>query len=83
MPFLRGFFSKDRILEQILIRDICLIVVLIIFFSTFFTAVYSLRIVLLLFKRNSLRESFSREAISLGRIRFGIIPLTVYSIVGG
>lgn len=83
IPFLRGFFSKDRILEQILIRDICLIVVLIIFFSTFFTAVYSLRIVLLLFKRNSLRESFSREAISLGRIRFGIIPLTVYSIVGG
>jgi NADH:ubiquinone oxidoreductase subunit 5 (subunit L)/multisubunit Na+/H+ antiporter MnhA subunit len=36
IPFLRGFFSKDRILEQILIRDICLIVVLIIFFSTFF-----------------------------------------------
>jgi NADH-ubiquinone oxidoreductase chain 5 len=83
MPFLRGFFSKDSILEQILINEISLITLIIIFFSTFFTAVYSLRIVTLLFKINSLRESFSKESIRLGRIRAGILPLTIYSIVGG
>ena len=83
IPFLRGFFSKDSILEQMLISEISLIVFTIVFLSTFLTAVYSLRIVLLLFKMNSLRESFSNESISLGRIRAGIIPLTIYSIIGG
>jgi len=83
LPFLRGFFSKDSILEQILIRNLSLLVLVIIFLSTFCTAIYSFRIILLLFKNSSLRESFRNESIRLGRIRSGILPLTIFSIIGG
>ena len=83
LPFLRGFYSKDSILEQLMIRQISLIVFFIVFLATFCTAAYSLRIVILLFKINSLREPYRREIIRLGRISSGILPLTVYSIIGG
>merc|ERR1719153_1170240 len=44
LPFLRGFYSKDIILETIIISRIRLIMFIIIIMATFFTAAYSCRI---------------------------------------
>merc|ERR1712226_872189 len=48
LPFLRGFYSKDIILESIIISRIRLIMFIIMIMATFFTAAYSCRISFLL-----------------------------------
>merc|ERR1712020_604661 len=48
LPFLRGFYSKDIILEVIIISTISLIIFVIILVATFFTVAYSCRMSFLL-----------------------------------
>merc|ERR1712142_1106837 len=48
LPFLRGFYSKDIILETIIISRIRLVMFIIMIMATFFTAAYSCRISFLL-----------------------------------
>merc|ERR1712002_835563 len=48
LPFLRGFYSKDIILEVIIISTIRFVIFLIIIVATFFTVAYSCRISFLL-----------------------------------
>merc|ERR1712154_548545 len=48
LPFLRGFYSKDIILEIIIISTIRFVIFLIIIVATFFTVAYSCRISFLL-----------------------------------
>merc|ERR1711910_290073 len=44
LPFLRGFYSKDIILETIIISRIRLVMFIIMIMATFFTAAYSCRL---------------------------------------
>merc|ERR1712243_248977 len=44
LPFLRGFYSKDIILELIIIKGINMLIVLVVLLGTFLTVAYSCRI---------------------------------------
>ncbi|MCP4054673.1 MAG: hypothetical protein GY739_16795 [Mesoflavibacter sp.] len=83
LPFLRGFYSKDSILEQYIINSRSIFIIFFALVATFRTVAYSIRIVILLFKKSSLRESYRRESIGLRRLNLGPTPLTVFSVVGG
>merc|ERR1711955_145162 len=48
LPFLRGFYSKDVILEIIIIRGLNILIILIILVGTFLTVAYSCRMRFLL-----------------------------------
>jgi len=50
MPFLRGFYSKDLVLEYVYIINNSLLVGIIIFIRIFFTVIYSLRLVYYILK---------------------------------
>uniref|UniRef100_A0AAU7VAG8 NADH-ubiquinone oxidoreductase chain 5 n=1 Tax=Stenopsocus maximalis TaxID=3074943 RepID=A0AAU7VAG8_9NEOP len=45
MPFLAGFYSKDIILEMILMSNANLVIVFLYFIATFFTVVYTFRLI--------------------------------------
>lgn len=45
IPFLAGFYSKDIILEKILINDFNTLIVILYFIATFFTVVYTFRLI--------------------------------------
>nr|UGS80314.1 NADH dehydrogenase subunit 5 [Graphocaecilius interpretatus] len=45
MPFLAGFYSKDLILENILMSNMNLFMIFLYFLSTFFTVVYTFRLI--------------------------------------
>nr|UGS80236.1 NADH dehydrogenase subunit 5 [Ectopsocopsis cryptomeriae] len=45
MPFLAGFYSKDMILEKILMNDFNTLIVILYFIATFFTVVYTFRLI--------------------------------------
>lgn len=83
LPFLRGFYSKDSILEQYLIAESSILIIFFTLIATFSSVGYSIRIFTLLFKNSSLREASSREAIGLRRLNLGPIYLTMFSILGG
>lgn len=63
LPFLRGFFSKDLILEAITIRGPRIVLFLALFFGTLLTVAYSCRVTFLLTKRRieSSSQSFSYD----------------------
>lgn len=48
LPFLRGFYSKDYILEYVYIKNINIFFLLIVLLSTILTSVYSIRLLYLL-----------------------------------
>lgn len=45
IPFLRGFYSKDLILEYILLIDINIVIFYLYFLSIFFTVIYTFRLI--------------------------------------
>nr|UGS80275.1 NADH dehydrogenase subunit 5 [Notolachesilla sp. GRA1sp1LA] len=45
MPFLAGFYSKDLILENILMGNMNLFIIMMYFLATFFTVVYTFRLI--------------------------------------
>lgn len=83
MPFLSGFYSKDMILELIIINELNIVVFLVGLFATLLTVVYSCRLTAGLFRTISIREAYSGEAdfdiIIAVRIRILVLP----SIIGG
>lgn len=83
IPFLSGFYSKDLILEVILINSQGLGLFIVSILATILTMVYSCRLTLFLFRNYSRRESFSLEADSDVIIQISIIILIIPSIAGG
>lgn len=83
LPFLRGFFSKDLILEAITIRGPRIVLFLALFFGTLLTVAYSCRVTFLLTKRRieSSSQSFSYDR-DLWIIR-GTSFLLPFRILGG
>jgi NADH:ubiquinone oxidoreductase subunit 5 (subunit L)/multisubunit Na+/H+ antiporter MnhA subunit len=83
MPFIRGFYSKDAILEQFFMGNYSIFIVGGFFIATLLTAIYSLRVLLILFSSFSLRDSFRNEADSNSRMSLGIRILIGPSVIGG
>merc|ERR1712213_35830 len=78
LPFLSGFYSKDMILEVMIISNINLVIV-----ATFFTVAYSCRMSFLLGLINTRKESIyvsdDRDKLMIT----GILFLFPFSIIGG
>ena len=83
LPFLRGFYSKDAILEYSLIGRNSRLVVFLVLFATMLTLSYSLRIILIL----GAGRPKSERIFTQGHIDFfiflRIIMLYPFSIFGG
>lgn len=82
-PFMAGFYSKDAILESILISRVGLACFIIAALGTGLTVIYSVRLSLGVFGVKSRREVFSQEAEIPNLILFGIGVLLIPSIAGG
>ena len=83
LPFLRGFYSKDIILEVIIISTIRFVIFLIIIVATFFTVAYSCRISFLLTTSYTAKDSIYMSDDNDYLIITGIIFLFPFSIAGG
>lgn len=83
IPFISGFYSKDVILEIILMGSFNIFAVVISFMATLFTVGYSVRLSLRLFLGITKRERFSLESDATGPLGAGIKALIIPSIIGG
>jgi len=83
MPFLSGFYSKDMILEVMLMGELNLFVILIALVATALTVIYSCRLALGLFGEESMRERYGgeRDFDTEIAVRMGVLVLP--SIIGG
>jgi len=83
LPFLSGFYSKDMILEVMIISNINLVIFILIIVATFFTVAYSCRMSFLLGLINTRKESIyvsdDRDKLMIT----GILFLFPFSIIGG
>jgi NADH-ubiquinone oxidoreductase chain 5 len=83
IPFIRGFYSKDLILEVLIIRNGNIVIFLIALISTLLTLIYSIRVTQEIFFNSPKREvMLSQVEIDVVILR-GIIVLLIPSIVGG
>lgn len=83
LPFLRGFYSKDIILEIIMIRGPGLILLLVMAIGTFLTVMYSCRLRFLVGLGGAKSESFYQIVEGDKIILTGIILLLPFSLGGG
>jgi len=83
IPFLRGFYSKDIILEIIILRDYGMYKHLLVWFATFLTVTYSFRLSFLLSKTYSKPESIFYLSDFDLYINRGILILIPFAIWGG
>jgi NADH-ubiquinone oxidoreductase chain 5 len=83
LPFLRGFYSKDIILEIMIISSIRLVMFTIIIIATFFTVAYSCRISFLLTTSYTAKDSIYISDDNDYLILIGILFLFPFSIIGG
>lgn len=83
LPFISGFYSKDLILEILLIYDVDVITMTIAILATLLTMAYSCRFALILFLSRRKRESFRMEGDTDSTILLGIRILIIPSIMGG
>ena len=83
LPFLRGFYSKDIILEVIIISTIRFIIFTMMIIATFFTVAYSCRISFLLVISYTAKDSIYISDDSDYLIITGIMFLFPFSIIGG
>ena len=83
IPFMRGFYSKDLIIEMIFIRRVNMIRFAGIILATFMTALYSVRVLVLIFKTWTKRETLVIISDCHDRLCFGVIILIIPSIAGG
>lgn len=83
IPFLAGFYSKDIILELILIGNFNLLIVILYFVATFFTVVYTFRLIYYRMVDNLKINSYycynDQDLVILGRI----IIIIIMVIIGG
>lgn len=80
-PFISGFYSKDLIIEIILMSDLNFIIFVILFVSTMFTLIYSVRLIYYLCLFFLTKRSFFVSDDYL--IFFPISLLFLISIIGG
>jgi NADH-ubiquinone oxidoreductase chain 5 len=82
-PFLAGFYSKDLILETVLIRDINLFSLFLFFFSTGLTVSYSFRLLYYSFfitiNQRAINILNDRRTVIIKRI----IGLIIFAVIGG
>ena len=83
LPFLRGFYSKDLIIESIIINNFNLILFFLLIFATIFTVIYSCRLSFILGINSIKLESIYIISDLSYWIIFGIIILLPFSIIGG
>jgi len=83
LPFLRGFYSKDIILEVIIISTTRLFIFIIIIIATFFTVAYSCRISFLLATTHTAKDMIYMSDDNDNLIITGILFLFPFSIIGG
>lgn len=83
LPFISGFYSKDLILEILLIDNVDVITMRVAIVATLLTIAYSCRFALMLFLARTKRESFRGEADTDTTILTGIRILIIPSIIGG
>ena len=83
LPFLRGFYSKDIILELIIIKGINMLIVLVVLLGTFLTVAYSCRIRFLVALNINKAESCCQINDNDLFILIGIILLFPSSVLGG
>lgn len=83
LPFMRGFYSKDIILEYIIIFGVSSLVLLLTILATMLTMAYSLRLTIILGLNTYYSEPLSNSG-EFDLYRFmGILLLFPYSIYGG
>jgi len=83
LPFLRGFYSKDLILELTITSGINSCLFLIILVATILTLLYSLRLSVFLLVNSRTRERFRSEIDATSLLKVGPRILIVPSIMGG
>jgi len=82
IPFITGFYSKDLILELIIIRETNIFIFLVAMLATFLTVSYSLRLLNLTFFRGvSIRSRIARH--EGGYLIVGIRILIIPAAIGG
>lgn len=83
LPFISGFYSKDLILEILIMADVNVVVMAVAILATILTMAYSCRFALIMFLSAGKRDSFSMEGDSDYTILAGIRVLIIPSIIGG
>lgn len=83
LPFISGFYSKDLILEILIIADINIAVIVVAMLATMLTIAYSCRFALIMFSRSGKRDSFRIEGDSDATMLAGMRVLIIPSIIGG
>lgn len=83
IPFLSGFYSKDIILEIMLIGELNVVIMAVALLATALTVIYSCRLTLGLFREESMRERYRGESDFdvVIAVRMGVLILP--SIMGG
>merc|ERR1711973_308315 len=79
LPFMSGFYSKDLILETLIMGNVGLVAIV----ATLLTIAYSCRFALIMFLMRRKRDSFRIEADTDVTILIGIRVLIIPSIIGG
>jgi len=83
LPFLRGFYSKDLIIEIIIIKGLNIIIFFILIFGTMLTVIYSCRLNFLVAINFIKIESYFFISEKSTYIILGISFLLSFSILGG
>nr|YP_010728535.1 NADH dehydrogenase subunit 5 [Endochironomus tendens]WEF49776.1 NADH dehydrogenase subunit 5 [Endochironomus tendens] len=82
-PFLAGFYSKDVILEMVLVSQVNLFIFFLFFFSTGLTVSYSFRLFYYLFIFNMNQSSMNILNDSSSIMSKSMFGLLVFAILGG
>ena len=83
LPFMSGFYSKDVILERIIMNGLDAFIWVGAIIGTFLTVLYSCRFRLGVLVRHSKREAFSGEGDRRVTIAMGMAVLIIPSVIGG
>lgn len=83
MPFLAGFYSKDLILEIVLISNLNYLIFFLYFLSTGLTVCYSFRLSFYSLTNNLNQGSLNNLRDERKGISFSIISLLIIAIIGG
>merc|ERR1719239_468403 len=83
LPFLRGFYSKDLIIEIVIIKGKNIFLFLILILGTGLTVIYSCRLNFLISLNFIKTESFYNMSENVRLILAGILFLIPISVIGG
>jgi NADH-ubiquinone oxidoreductase chain 5 len=83
LPFIRGFFSKDLILELIIMSRVGLPLFMVAIAGTFFTVAYSIRIIRIIFFCSGRGEPGANLVEGGGFLVGGMLVLLIPAVIGG